>query len=244
MKKKRAISKKKRIKEKGNVRFGGGKETSKKTKKSEPDVLEKKKETMMKRYGVEYWSELFSKKKIPRRERIKQIEKGNIKKMPKIEDINKTAEEMIGDGDSKYEWMNGGKAQYRGRRSSVMITVPERVKKWGMYFFKLKKLGFKGAIETGNKRAKQLATKESIPIEDLRYMRNWYARHIYTSYPTFKKWNDAGRPKDKMWHNKRGIQAWISWGGNPGFNWVNSNKVINLLNHHFGTDYKKIKNVN
>jgi len=134
----------------------------------------------------------------------------------------------------------GGGPQYRGRRSSVMIPVPDRVKKWGAYFFKLKKLGFKGAIETGNKRAKQLATKDSIPIEDLRYMRNWYARHIYTSYPTFKKWNDAGRPKDKRWHNKRGIQAWISWGGNPGFNWINSTKVINLLNRHFGTDYKKI----
>lgn len=78
-----------------------------------------------------------------------------------------------------------------------------------MYAFKLKKLGFVGAKETGWKRAKQLATKESIPIEDLRYMRNWFARHIITSYPGFKKWKEAGRPKDSKWHNKRAI---ISWG--------------------------------
>lgn len=134
-----------------------------------------------------------------------------------------------------------GKPQYRGRRSSVMVKVPENVKKWAMYAFKLKKFGFQGAKETGWRRAKQLATKELIPIEDLRYMRNWFARHIITSYPGFKKWNLLGRPKDKSWHNKRAIISWVTWGSNAGFRWVNSQKTINLLNKHFNKNYKVIK---
>ena len=47
--------------------------------------------------------------------------------------------------------------------------------------FEIKKAGFKGATDTGWKRAKQLSTKSEISIEDLRYMRNWYARHVVTS---------------------------------------------------------------
>lgn len=137
----------------------------------------------------------------------------------------------------------GGKKQFYGKKSSIMVKVPKSVKKWAEYAFELKKLGFKGALETGWKRAKQLATQSSIPIEDLRYMRNWYARHIYTSYPGFKNWVDNGKPLDKSWHDKHAIQSWITWGANPGFKWVNSDKVINLLNHHFDKEYKKIKNL-
>jgi hypothetical protein len=135
----------------------------------------------------------------------------------------------------------GGKTQYYGKRSSKMITVPANVKKWALYAFKLKKLGFQGARETGWKRAKQLATKNEIPIEDLRYMRNWYARHIYTSYPGFKKWVRVGRPKDTSWHKKHAIISWVTWGGDAGFRWVNSKKTINLLNKHFNKNYKVIK---
>lgn len=135
----------------------------------------------------------------------------------------------------------GGGPQYYGKRSSVMIPVPENVKKTALYSFKLKRLGFKGGVETGWKRAKQLATHESISIEDLKYMRAWFARHIITSYPTYKKWKDAGRPKDSSWHNKHGIIAWLIWSADAGFKWVNSQKNINLLNKHFGKNYKPMK---
>lgn len=134
----------------------------------------------------------------------------------------------------------GTGAQYYGKRSSIMVPIPKGVKQWAKYAFKLHDLGFLGAIETGWKRAKQLSTKDNIPIEDLRYMRNWFARHRYTSYPTFKKWNDLGRPKTKEWHNRRGIIAWITWGGDPAFKWINSQKTLNLLNKHFNKTYKQI----
>ena len=133
------------------------------------------------------------------------------------------------------------RSQYHGKQSKVMVKVPENVKKTALYSFKLKKLGFGGGLETGWKRAKQLATKESISIQDLRYMRAWFARHIYTSYPTYKKWAKAGRPKTKEWHSKHGIISWLIWGADAGFKWVNSQKNINLLNKHYNKNYKSMK---
>jgi hypothetical protein len=135
----------------------------------------------------------------------------------------------------------GASSQYYGKRSTTMIKVPDNVKKVALYSFKLKKLGFKGGLETGWKRAKQLSTKNEIPIQDLKYMRAWFARHIITSYPTYKKWIKAGRPKTSEWFNRRGIIAWLIWGGNAAFNWVNSKKNINLLNKHYpGKNYKSM----
>jgi hypothetical protein len=142
----------------------------------------------------------------------------------------------------KYEIKVGGgekRSQYYGKRSKVMVKVPENVKNTALYAFKLKKLGFRGGLETGWKRAKQLATKESIPIQDLKYMRAWFARHLYTSYPTYKKWKAAGRPKTKEWHKKNGIISWLIWSGSPALNWVNSK--VGLLNKHYpNKNYKKI----
>ena len=136
----------------------------------------------------------------------------------------------------------GSSSQYYGKKSSVMIKVPENVKKVALYSFELKKLGFKGGLQTGWKRAKQLSTKNEIPIQDLKYMRAWFARHIITSYPTYKKWVEAGRPKTSDWFNRRGIIAWLIWGGDAGFKWVNSQKNINLLNKHYpGKNYKPMK---
>jgi hypothetical protein len=150
--------------------------------------------------------------------------------------VNKLRIEQTGGGEVR--------SQYYGKRSSIMVKVPVNVKKWAKYAFVLKKLGFKGATKTGWLRAKQLANKDYIPIEDFRYMRNWYARHRYTSYPGYKEWVDNGKPKDSSWFNKHAILSWITWGGNPGFKWVNSSKAIALLNKHYNKNYKKIKELN
>lgn len=131
-------------------------------------------------------------------------------------------------------------SQYHGRRSAVMIPVPQNVRKWAKYAFKLRKLGFKGGLETGWKRAKQLSTKDAISIIDARYMYAWFKRHIYASYPSFKEWNSKGRPKTGYWHRKHGILSWVLWGANAGFNWINSKVVIAKLNKHFNKNYKKI----
>lgn len=160
--------------------------------------------------------------------------------------INNFISKHYNKSDDKKEQEGSGKirSQYYGKRSSIVVKVPVNVKKWAQYAFKLKKIGFKGATNTGWLRAKQLANKDYIPIQDFRYMRNWYARHRYTSYPGYKQWIDNGKPKDNYWKNKRSIMAWVTWGGNPGFKWVNSTKAINLLNKNFNKNYKKIKTLN
>ena len=71
-------------------------------------------------------------------------------------------------------------------------------------------------------------------------MRAWFARHIYASYPTYKKWKNAGRPKDSQWHNKHGVISWLIWSGDAAFKWVNSKKIINLLNKHYNKNYKSL----
>lgn len=159
----------------------------------------------------------------------------NIIKRHKKSDVYKESLE------NNFQGIRGGGPQYYGKRSSKMIKIPENVRKTAKYAFKLKKLGFKGGIETGWKRAKQLANRDSIPIQDLKYMRAWFARHLYTSYPTYRKWKKAGRPKGKEWHNKRGIIAWLIWSGDAAFKWVNSTKNINALNKHYNKTYKKLK---
>ena len=136
-----------------------------------------------------------------------------------------------------------GKPQFHGKRSKVMVKVPVSVKNYmNGEAKKLKNSKFKGGLSTGHLRAKQLATKFEISIEDVRYIRNWYARHIYTSYPSYLAWKKAGKPyNDNYWKNKRGVYSWAIWSANAGLNWINSSKIINLLNKHFNKNYKKIK---
>ncbi len=132
-------------------------------------------------------------------------------------------------------------SQFYGKKSKINVKIPNYVKNDTKLSFKLKKLGFGGGLETGWKRAKQLTTKEYIPIEDIRFMRNWFARHIYVSYPSYKKWKDAGKPITNEWTSKHGIISWIIWGGDSGFKWINTDKIINLLNKYYPEkNYQKI----
>lgn len=146
---------------------------------------------------------------------------------------------------AKHLSQNGSGPQYKGTRSSVMVKVPESVKKVASRAFDLKRIGFMGGQSTGWKRAKQLSTKTEIPIEDVRYMKAWFARHVFTSYPGYKKWVKAGKPKDKSWYRVHSIISWYIWGGSAAFNWVNSTKVLNLLNKHYPSkNYKQTKIAN
>ena len=132
--------------------------------------------------------------------------------------------------------------QFYGKQSDIMIKVPIRVKQAAEYSYILKNIGFKGGLETGWKRAHQLSTKTEIPIQDLKYMRAWFARHIYASFPTWEQWVEAGKPvNDKHWWNKRGIISWLIWGGTPAFKWVNSKQNIQLLNKYYNKNYIPLK---
>ena len=136
-----------------------------------------------------------------------------------------------------------GKPQFHGKKSNIMVKVPTTIKNYmNGEAKKLKDAKFRGGLKTGHLRAKQLATKSEISIQDVRFIRNWYARHIYTSYPSYLAWKKAGKPyNDNYWKSKRGVYSWSIWSANTGLNWVNSSKIINLLNKHYNKNYKKIK---
>ena len=262
---KKSLTKAKRLKSKiknrGNVQIGRGKDFDERShlEKLKKEYQELLKDTNLPEYTrvshqnriniiqeiltdatnnsdlLKKYKKLITKKYISRpgiKEKRKEYKKEYRKKKIAVESLLNLKTQNFQSGS--------GKPQFKGSKSKIMVQVPKNVKKWAEYAFKLKKIGFKGAKETGWKRAKQLASKTEIPIEDLRYMRNWFARHIITSYPTFKKWQKAGRPKDSSWFNKRGIISWITWAGDAGFKWVNSQKNINLLNKHFNKSYKAL----
>jgi hypothetical protein len=237
---KKAKREKSRIKNTGNIKFGGGKSCEsqqeggyygdKSLKKNLFKSLKKREcpicHNIIKGDVGKHLDKHTNKPLSPKKRKIKLV-------FSEQSDLRKESKQK-----------GGGKirSQFKGTRSKIMVNVPSNVKNVALYSFKLKKLGFGGGLETGWKRAKQLATKESIPIEDLKYMRAWFARHLYASYPSYKKWKKAGRPKDKSWHKKHGIVSWLIWSGDAGFKWVNSQKNINLLNKHYpGKNYKSLK---
>ncbi len=232
----KAKREKSKVKHKGNIKFGGSSQDGgyygdpKLKKQLLINQLSKRKCPICQETFIEDFKTHVIKRHSKRRPSM-------------MDDFKKAKKSKQSGGDCEMCMTGGGKirSQYHGRKSKIMIPVPENVRKVALYSFKLKKMGFGGGIETGWKRAKQLATKESIPIEDLKYMRAWFARHLYASYPSYKMWKKAGRPKDSKWHRKHGIISWLIWGGDPAFKWVNSQKNINLLNKHYAKTYKPLK---
>jgi hypothetical protein len=239
----RAKKAKSRIKSKGNIKFGSGKQEG----GGDPKLKKKLIHSFLKKTCPKCL-------KVVRGDRNTHMKKHLQEHLP-TKKRKISLEEFIDTKKQKGQGQSGGesdcdmcqlgsgkiRSQYHGRKSKIMVRVPINVKNVALYSFKLKKLGFGGGMETGWKRAKQLATKDSIPIEDLKYMRAWFARHLYASYPSYKMWKKAGRPKDSKWHKKHGIISWIIWSADAGFKWVNSQKNINLLNKHFNKNYKSMK---
>jgi hypothetical protein len=127
--------------------------------------------------------------------------------------------------------------QFDGKPSSVMVSVPKRVAKAAMLALELRDIGFVGATATGWKRAHQLSTETSISIKDVRFIRNWYARHVFTSYPGYKIWSTQGKSRGREWWRKHAILSWLTWGGDAGLRWINSKRVLDQLNTCFDTNY-------
>lgn len=124
----------------------------------------------------------------------------------------------------------------RSRSPSDNESIPDSVKAAARKAFVLRRdEGYRGATSTGWGRAKQLSTKQCVPLDTLRIIRNWYARHYYTSKPGYDAWRRTGDKK-----HQRAVIAWLAWGGTPGLNWVNSKRVINMLNCTYGKVYKRI----
>jgi len=126
------------------------------------------------------------------------------------------------------------------KKSSVYIQIPKEVKQAAQKGLEMKKMGFKGGVETGIKRAKQLVGKNKIPIEDLRFMRNWFARHYYTSGPGYKKFTEKNKDLEDFKKDElKGAVAFLIWGGVPAYNWVYSAENTRLLEQHFNKKFSE-----
>lgn len=130
--------------------------------------------------------------------------------------------------------------QFYGEKSNVMVKVPKQLAIEAKEGLRLRSLGYKGGVETGIKRAHQLLENQKIPIQDLAFMRNWYARHYYTSGPGFKKWIKSGKNTQSFNKNElRGAVAILIWGGKSGYEWVYNKTNTNLLERYFNKKFSK-----
>lgn len=120
------------------------------------------------------------------------------------------------------------------------VPIPVEVRNAANEGLRLIRLGFQGGTETGYERAHQLATKTSISLEDAREIRNFFARHVHISYPGYREWVSSGRPVTKQWKQRGSMVAWLIWGGNPAYEWINSKPVIEKINAKFNTDYSAL----
>ena len=126
-----------------------------------------------------------------------------------------------------------------------MIKIPQQVKKEAQEGYLLHTNGFVGGTDTGYERDHQLINSKEISIQDLRVMRNWFARHRITSYPGYLKWVSDNKPEivDRNKNNYRGAVAWLLWGGTPAYEWINSNEVQEALNREYPDKENKLPNL-
>ena len=119
----------------------------------------------------------------------------------------------------------------------MKIEIPKNVKNTAGYGLSLVEQGYPGGKQLGRIRGIQLSTKDSISLNDIRVIRNWFARHIYTSYPSYERWVKSNFNKDKI---TPGVVAYLLWGGDASLDWVNSQQILNSLNNTYNVNYEPI----
>lgn len=118
----------------------------------------------------------------------------------------------------------------------MKVKIPLKVKKEALTATKLKKIGYKGMLDTGLKRMKQLSNDDMIHLDDVIVMSNWFKRHKITSKPNYLKWKEQGKTCSWNCRNKyRGAVAYLGWGGLSAEKWLESNDMKKKI-----TKYKSI----
>lgn len=135
--------------------------------------------------------------------------------------------------------------KHTNTRQVQKLPIPTKVRYWAKLGLLMKKeWRFDGGVDTGIRRARQLANDKFIPLEDFKTMRNWFARHGPGAKPvvsgrgiSYQKNNKHGncvqrfhdwyfcRSKNeqvilRQKHKNRGFVAWCLWGGDAAFEWI------------------------
>jgi hypothetical protein len=99
-------------------------------------------------------------------------------------------------------------------------AVPEEVREAAMKGLRLSHAHNYGAWDfIGIARAVELATVPSVSNETKKRMKNYFTRHL--------KDKSSGRFGNEL-DPSRGYMAWLNWGGDAGFNWVNNMRKNSL----------------
>ena len=114
------------------------------------------------------------------------------------------------------------------QRKAKLHRVPRPVRQQAELALKMKSKGYEGGTQAGTNRARQLAEQTHVDDRTVMQMRAWFARHGPTasnggtSYPGYRKWIQDKKPSSGENKNKyRGAVAYLLWGGQPGWEWVN-----------------------
>jgi hypothetical protein len=116
----------------------------------------------------------------------------------------------------------------------MFYEITKDMRKNAEYALMLLELGYKAGTKTGKQRAKQLKEDRYLTINDIRNMRNWFARHIHTSYPGFRRYIESDG-KDI----NPGAISWMLWGGSDSIGYINN--LTDELNTYFNKKYSKLK---
>ena len=119
----------------------------------------------------------------------------------------------------------------------MLFEIPDEVKNTAKFGLSLVEQGYPGGQQLGRIRGLQLSTKNFIRLNDIRVIRNWFARHVYTSYPSYERWVKSDFNKDKI---TPGVVAYLLWGGDAALDWVNSRQTLNSLNNTYNVNYEPI----
>lgn len=76
----------------------------------------------------------------------------------------------------------------------------------------------RGGTEVGARRARQLASREPVPVRDIVHIAAYFARHAVDKQSKSHVWGDLANPS-------AGYVAWLLWGGDEGEAWAKRMKA-------------------
>jgi Cu-Zn family superoxide dismutase len=127
------------------------------------------------------------------------------------------------------------KAKQYDDAAYALQSVPVDVRGAAQRALMWKRQGYKGATETGLRRAKQLSESPAVTLETLADMRTWFARHGPdaknggTSYGLNRESGGGYWKFATTGVVGKGAVAWECWGGDAAYLWLKSPEIRRKL---------------
>tara|TARA_B100000683_G_scaffold22911_1_gene21587 strand:+ start:2272 stop:2679 length:408 start_codon:yes stop_codon:yes gene_type:complete len=122
-----------------------------------------------------------------------------------------------------------------------LLRIPAAVRAAAAEGNALVKAGFKGGTALGLARGRQLADGGRISMHDAMIMRAWFARHYFSSRPTYMQWLRAAPDRRRRKGAWKGAVAWLIWGGDAAYKWILSDAVQDAIVRWGSKQGKRLK---